>query len=396
MKLHRHLVFAVVQALKDIFDQGFYADKVIEYHLKRNKKWGSRDRRFFAESVYEMVRWWRLLWFLLSEEESLEEENLLRLFAVWLLHKGESLPDWPEFKNVKLKSTEPPSLAISESLPDWIHNLCVEQIGEEKWAKLLPALNRKANVVLRGNLLKADIVSIVKQLSAEGVEVEQVAAASEALQLKERKNVFITQAFKKGLFEVQDASSQGIAPLLMVEPGMRVVDACAGAGGKTLHLASLMQNRGRIIALDIHEHKLKELEKRARRAGVGCIETRTIKNNKTIKRLKESVDRVLLDVPCTGLGVLRRNPDTKWKLTAERLEEVKKIQSEILQNYSSMLKPGGRLVYSTCSVLPSENEKQVEKFLSANESQWKLVEEKKWWPDVDGFDGFYAAVIERV
>ncbi|MCZ8215023.1 MAG: class I SAM-dependent methyltransferase, partial [Cyclobacteriaceae bacterium] len=187
--------------------------------------------------------------------------------------------------------------------------------------------------------------------------------------------------------------SQAIAPFLQVEPGMRVIDACAGAGGKTLHLAALMQNKGRIISMDTEEWKLTELKLRARRAGVGNVETRVIESTKTIKRMEKMGDRVLLDVPCSGLGVLRRNPDAKWKLSPEFIEKVIDLQKNILHDYSMMVKPGGKLVYSTCSLMPTENEKQVATFL-ANNPDFTLEEEKHIWPS-EGFDGFYMARVVR-
>jgi 16S rRNA (cytosine967-C5)-methyltransferase len=176
---------------------------------------------------------------------------------------------------------------------------------------------------------------------------------------------------------------------------MRVVDACAGAGGKSLHLAALMRNQGTIISLDTEAWKLDELRRRAKRNGVQIIQTRPIESSKTIKRLHGTADRLLLDVPCSGLGTLRRNPDAKWKLTPEFLDNVRATQADILRSYSKILRPGGQLVYATCSILPSENEKQVERFLSENPN-FRLLEERKLTPAEHGFDGFYMARIEMV
>ncbi|NUO01804.1 MAG: RsmB/NOP family class I SAM-dependent RNA methyltransferase, partial [Saprospiraceae bacterium] len=191
-------------------------------------------------------------------------------------------------------------------------------------------------------------------------------------------------------------SSQLVAPFLEVQPGMRVVDACAGGGGKTLHLAARMQNKGSIIALDTEGWKLDALRKRATRAGASIIETRHIQNNKVIKRLHGSADRVLLDVPCSGLGVLRRNPDAKWKLDPAFLDRVRQTQAGILQQYSAICKTGGKLVYATCSILPSENEAQVARFLEANSNAFRLIAQQRILPQDDGFDGFFMALMERV
>ena len=262
-----------------------------------------------------------------------------------------------------------------------------------KWDGELHALNEEANVVLRANTIKIKKSQLQALLADQEIYTKSDKDFPDALILEQRQNIFSLAEFKEGLFEVQDAGSQLIAPFLKVEPGHRVIDACAGGGGKTLHLAALLQNKGRIIAMDTEEWKLEELKKRARRAGAGNIETRVIESSKTIKRLENSADRLLLDVPCSGLGVLKRNPDAKWKLSLDFIEKVKSIQQKILIEYSSMLKPGGLMVYSTCSILPSENEKQVEKFLSEVKS-FHLIEQKTVNPS-QGFDGFYVALLKR-
>jgi 16S rRNA (cytosine967-C5)-methyltransferase len=177
---------------------------------------------------------------------------------------------------------------------------------------------------------------------------------------------------------------------------MRVVDACAGAGGKTLHIASLMENKGQIIAMDIYENKLNELKRRAKRNGAHNIENRVIDSTKPIKKLYDKADRVLIDAPCSGLGVLRRNPDAKWKLQPEFIDKIKVTQQEILQQYSRMTKVGGKLVYATCSVLPSENQDQVKTFLASEAgANFVLLNDKKVLAHKSGFDGFYMALLER-
>jgi len=186
---------------------------------------------------------------------------------------------------------------------------------------------------------------------------------------------------------------------MKVEPGLRVVDACAGAGGKTLHIASLMKNKGKVIAMDIEDWKLQELKKRLRRNGVDIVETRLIDSNKVIKRMESAADRVLLDVPCSGMGVLRRNPDSKWKLTEARLRELQELQREILVQYSSMVKKDGYLIYATCSLLPSENREQINWFLeNSNQTQarWQFEEDVALFPHRDRFDGFYMARLKRL
>lgn len=398
MKIHRHLVEEILAALRQIIEEGARADKVIEKFLKSHRKWGSRDRKFFAENVYEVVRWHRLLSHLAGSK------NLWKIWGVHWLRSGQQLPkDWPETNGLSLEEirNQEKSLsagAIRESFPDALYDLCQQELGAE-WSSIAMALNKPAEVFLRANTLKSTPQEVIASLEQDQIFAEQLREKElpHALKLKERKNVFSSQAFKNGLFEVQDAASQFVAPFLEVQPGHRVVDACAGGGGKTLHLASLMKNKGKIIAMDIYDWKLNELKQRARRNSVDIIETRLIESSKTIKRMHETADRVLLDVPCSGLGVIRRNPDAKWKINQTEITRLNQLQQEILSSYSSMVKKGGQLVYATCSILPSENEHQVQKFLQSPQGQgWELVKDMHLRPDLQGYDGFYAALLKKI
>jgi 16S rRNA (cytosine967-C5)-methyltransferase len=399
MRLHRNLVLAVIHALDLIYNEQEYADKVVQKTLKLDSRWGARDRKFIAETIYDMVRWKRLYNEIAGTKEHYTRDNIWKNFAVWAILKGITLPDWKYFvgtptRRIKGKFDELQAIRkFRESIPDWMDEVAVEELGT-KWDAEIKELNKQARVILRVNTLKISKQELQKKLREEDIDTEMVPRSPDALVLTERKNVFLTQAFKKGYFEVQDASSQLVAPFLDVQPGQKVVDTCAGAGGKTLHLASLMENKGQIIAMDIHAHKLAELKKRAKRDGAHNIETRPIEGTKTIKKLKGKADRVLIDAPCSGLGVLKRNPDSKWKLNPEFLERVKKTQAEILDQYASMVKNGGKLVYATCSILPSENELQVKAFLK-NHPEFSFVKDLKVSPAKTGFDGFYMALMER-
>lgn len=390
MKLFPNTVRGVVHALHDIFIEKYYADKVIERTLKSNPKWGARDRAFVAESVYEIVRWWRLI------RELSPSNDFYHLFGTYWLLQGNALPGWEEFKGIDDKTLSErreriQDRAVLQSIPDWLDTMGEELLGE-KWERELDSLNRQAEVVLRVNTLKITRENLKRKLEELGIQSYMPKGYPDALVLLERKNVFRTPLFQEGLFEVQDASSQLVAVALDVKPGMRVIDACAGAGGKSLHLAALMENKGRILAMDIEAWKLKNTKLRAKRAGVSIVETRAIEGSKSIKRLRESADRLLLDAPCSGLGVLRRNPDAKWKLQPEIIHKVQGIQKEILEQYPVMLKPGGILVYATCSILPTENERQVIAFLESEEGRnFSLIEEKKVLSHESGFDGFYIA-----
>ena len=402
MRLHRNLVYTVIDSIRDIFNEGVYADKAVEKALKRDKRWGSRDRKFVAETIYEIVRWKRLYAEIATVKEPFDRNNLWRMFSVWCVLKGIALPDWNQIeptpsRRIKGRFDELSRIRkYRESIPDWIDNVAVSELGEELWTKELAALNKQAEVILRTNTLNTTKKELQRILQEESIFTEFIPNHEDALKLIERANVFRTEAFKNGYFEVQDASSQLVAEYLDVEPGMKVIDTCAGAGGKTLHLASFMKNKGQIIAMDIYESKLRKLKVRARRNKVHNIDTRVIDSTKPIKKLYGKADRVLIDAPCSGLGVLRRNPDSKWKLQPEFLDNIKKVQQDILQQYSKMVKHGGKLVYATCSVLPSENQNQIAEFLASESGKdFKLVKDNKVLAHTSGFDGFYMAQLER-
>lgn len=411
MELHRPQLAAMIEALIAIFSQGYPADKVIERQLRGHRQWGARDRRQFAEVVYDCVRWWRRLNGLRGAQQLGAEPGAVRDLASQVVREviqihlsvrgGFQLPsDW-QVENAQAQAwqnqwqdpNQPP--AIRHSLPDWLEERSRQELGVE-WPTIAEALNTQAPVFLRVNRLKADPETVLRRLNEEGVKAQKVEGLSDALVLLERRNVFVTSAFKGGLFEVQDGGSQQVVPLLKAQPSERIIDACAGAGGKTLHLAAHMKNRGRIVALDVHGRKLDELKVRARRAGVDIIEVRAIDSNKVLKRLRGSADRVLLDVPCSGSGVWRRNPDSRWRLTAQEVTRLHELQSQILTDYSRLVRAEGVVVYATCSLWPSENQHQVQKFLAQSQGEFHLEEELTIRPDESPFDGFYAARLVRL
>lgn len=393
-------MLGIKKILNSILVEKRGADRALEVAFGANKQWGGRDRRFVAEAVYEIVRWRRRLQACanqLSSQESEREaasqnepqneiEDLVRCFG--------ALKGWDGFKAAAAASsweaTGQLSTAIRESIPDWLDAWGRGQLNAQ-WDAEIAALNEQAPVDLRVNTLRTTAQALQKNLKSEGINAESL--GEEVLTLSERKNVFATKAFQRGEFEVQDRSSQLIAPFLKVELGHRVIDACAGAGGKTLHLATLLKGTGQVLALDISDRKLDELRRRAKRHGLYNIEARLIVSSETIKRLEESADRLLLDVPCSGLGVLRRNPDQKWRLSVSEIEKLRALQREILGNYSGMVKRGGLLVYATCSFMPDENERQVEWF--CEKSGYELEEQFTVLPSQRAGDGFYAARLRR-
>jgi tRNA/rRNA cytosine-C5-methylase len=400
MKLiHRNLLIGIHDALQEtFFEDKKYADKVIERLLKANKKWGSQDRAVVSEIFYNIIRWRKRLEYYIGE--GAKPNNIYRLILAYLLWSNTEYKRFDEFSGLKIadiltkiKKETFPTKAIEHSVPEWLVEILEQELGSV-WEREVIALNEQASTILRANTLKISPKSLVDELACENISAFTINGYPDAVQLEEKKNVFLTSAFKDGFFEVQDASSQKIGRFLEVAEGQRVVDACAGAGGKTLHLSALMKNKGQIIALDIFEWKLAELKRRAKRAGAHNIETRLISDNKVIKRLHEKADRLLIDAPCSGLGVLKRNPDSKWKIDTEFIDRIKVEQQKILQDYSKMLKKGGKMIYATCSILPSENNLQVEKFLS-NNPDFRLIKDEKIMPS-QGYDGFYMALIERI
>ncbi len=393
VKLHRTLAEGCGRILLDVFEGGQVLDRVLDQVFRENPKWGKRDRSFVAETVFEVVRWRRALGFVAGSD------TLESLCAAQWNRAGLEIPDWWEWPGAareemtareELLGSEP--RAIHESIPEWLDQRGVAELGAA-WDAEITALNRRAPVFLRVNRLRLSPTDALQWLEENGVQASLVPGAPDALVLPEGKSLPKPLA-AEGLVEIQDAGSQAIAPLLEVEPGMRVIDACAGAGGKTLHLAALMQSRGEIVAMDISAAKLSELRRRAVRAGTRIIRTETWRTD-TLQRYAGWADRVLIDAPCSGLGTLRRQPDLKWRLTQATLEKTKRLQRRLLDHYTGLLKPGGKFVYATCSVLPSENEGQLA-LLEERDGRFKIEAELKVSPAATGWDGFYAARLTGV
>lgn len=400
MKLHNNLLTTSEKCIDEIMNGGKLASLVIKNAFFENKKLGGRDRRFIAETVYEVVRNFRLLANISFGRDYHQGDSVREMIMNYLyLFKPDDFPqlkedaekrtrlrtDYDNYKNIR---------KIRESVPDWLDMKGEEELGAS-WETEISSLNEQAKLVIRVNTLITTREALTEALKREDIPAIALNGYDDACVVDQRKNLYSSKAFKEGLFEVQDASSQLVAPFLKPEKNLRVIDACAGAGGKSLHLATLMKNTGKIISLDVDEWKLKELQRRAKRNGITNIETRLIESAKTIKRLENTADRLLLDVPCSGSGVLRRNPDAKWRLTEDELKRLILLQKDILFRYTRVLKSGGLVVYATCSIFPSENEKQVTEFLKSN-SNFKLEEQVKISPAESGFDGFFIARLRKL
>ena len=391
MKLHRNLALAICATLAEIFERDAVAERAVAASFEAHPKWGKRDRAFVAQSVYEIVRWRRLL------EFAVQDDSPWALLAAHLARENQSLPPWNEFKpfnapwmrtRLQIDGLE---RAIEQSIPDWLDEVGARELGA-RWSDELKALNEEAPVVLRANTLKNSRDELRAKLSELGFATTTLDGLPDALQLTQRKAVTRSPLYKDGLFEIQDAASQMVAPFAGAKPGMNVLDACAGAGGKTLHLAAQMNNEGELRALDVSEAKLAELERRAARAGAKV--QIALVNDKSLTQLRGWADRLVLDMPCSGSGTLRRQPDLKWRLSPEWLERLRATQREILSRYCALVADDGEIVYATCSILSSENEQQIAWFVEAF-PEWRLLDERVVSTAQTGFDGFYMARLGR-
>ena len=379
MKLHRNVVAGVITGLKDILLGQKQADLVVGRLLQSNKNWGARDRNFIAENIYHITRYKRLYAYCCDVTPANESE-FWKILGAKLILENTALPEWSEFEGLNTehilqKNEEAQKIRkIRESVPDWLDELGEHELGAA-WESELTALNQPAKLCIRINRLRNTANAVKQFLEEQKISFHETGLAPDALVLDERKNLTRSEAYKNGWFEIQDVSSQCVAPFAEVEPGMLVIDGCAGAGGKTLHIGSLMQNKGDIIAFDVSKAKLEELAMRAKRAGCTIIKTVEAENlNAPLKiRFRERADRLLLDVPCSGTGVLRRKPDAKWSLSAQFISQIIATQASILDTYTSLLKTNGLLIYSTCSILPSENEKQIAAFVERTAGTFELL-----------------------
>lgn len=409
------------------------ADKVVDNYFKERRYLGSHDRGSIAELVYWVVRHKAALEWWATRSGTAPSARTLTLAA--LLFRNEAsvtqlanLFDGSRYAPSPLTDREwqfvhliKPPLA-NPDMPDWVRlnypqwmEAQLKQSLGKTLEKGMQALQNQAPVDLRVNTLRTDRETLIDRLNEEGFDAAPTTLSPVGIRLKKRSAIFASPLFKEGLFEMQDEGSQAVSLLVDAQPGQKVIDFCAGAGGKTLCIAAQMQNRGRLLAWDTSGKRLAQLPVRLKRAGVSNTEWHALssESDQYIKRHKQTADRVLLDVPCSGSGTWRRNPDLKWRFTAQDLDEVLDVQRRILESASRLVKPGGRLIYATCSLLSCENETQVDNFLKTR-NNFRVVCAKKIWnktslndatddvsylsltPHQDGVDGFFAAVLERI
>ena len=397
MKLHRNVALGIVSGLEKTLYEKYQAAEVIKRLFKSNLRWGSKDRRTIAQAFYDIIRQKRLLHALCGSER--EEVNLWCLLGCWLVLNDFHIPEWTEFNKINAQEIRGKALVLVKdrrykySIPDWLDQMGVEAYGEITWEKEIASLNTPANLIVRVNTLVTTVKKLKYLLENKyNIITHLVPDYPHALVFEKKESLMSINEYRKGWFEVQDANSQKISPWLEAEPGKYYIDACAGAGGKSLHLANLTKDSAKIVALDIHPAKLNELRKRCHRNNIQSVSTVNVKDKKILQTLEPDTDGILIDAPCSGLGVLKRNPDTKWNISPEQLNEILKTQEKILQTYPPLVKKGGKLVYATCSILPEENKLQVEKFLSSQlGSKFELEKEYTYFSHLTGFDGFYCA-----
>lgn len=422
---------AAIEVLEAIEKSGRPADQVASFYFKSRRYIGAKDRRAVTETVWRVLRrkarldWW------LARICPDQTDARARVLADMVIDGG-ALPDdelfqgphacpRPDAEDRKALERLAQEPLFHRDQPAWVRGEYPEWLEERllaTYGDALPghmgAMREEAGIDLRVNTLKADRAKAIAALAAQGVEATPTKLSPLGLRLNRRMALVELLAWRDGLIEVQDEGSQLVALLVDARPGMAVVDYCSGAGGKTLAMAATMENKGRIVACDVAEWRVDKAGPRLRRANVNNVTRRVItgETDKWIKRNAGSFDRVLVDAPCSGTGTWRRNPDAKWQMTPNDLEEVTASQATILQSASRLVKPGGRLIYATCSILREENEAQIERFL-AQHPEYKPVPVPEVWatfspdpcpvagpwlrlsPLEHGTDGFFTAVLEK-
>lgn len=430
-------VQAAIEILEAVDAQRAPADVVAGGYFKSRRYIGAKDRAAIAGLVYGVLRhraqldWW--LARVARDADGSAADNRRRAIA-WLA-VGEGWPaerigaafDGGRFRPPRLSPAEarlvdaligrtlehpaqPPW--VRHNYPEWLHPALRARFGDDL-ASEMAALGMPAPLDLRANALKTTRDEALRRLAAEGLEVTPTRWSPWGIRVNGRPPLTGIGAFREGLVEVQDEGSQLAALLVAARPGFRVCDFCAGAAGKSLAIAAAMANKGRIVALDVSGKRLEGATRRLRRAGVFNVEARTLSSERDpwVKRHRASFDRVLVDAPCSGTGTWRRNPDGKWALRPVDIDELTALQRRILDSAARLVRPGGRLVYVTCSVLPAENEDQIEWFRNTH-AGFRPVPVVEIWaetiggapptrdtylrlsPARHGTDGFFVAVLE--
>lgn len=368
--------FHILSILNGYDEQTLPLDLFMRNYFRVHKALGSKDRAYIAETSYAMIRWRGLLDYLC--EAPPDWEKRLDVYLSPLFEDGK--------RNPKIAAH------VRLSFPKILYDQIVASHGIESAESICRISNQPAPTTVRINLMKRTRDEMLA-LWKDKYEVRPCPRSSSGIVFERRINFFEMPEFKEGLFEVQDEGSQLLGDLVQAKPGDLVLDYCAGAGGKTLAFAPAMGNKGQIYLHDIRKHALLDCKKRLRRAGIQNAQIVHAEEEK-LKKLKKRMDWVLVDAPCTGTGTLRRNPDMKWKFDEGIVERLRGQQRMIFEKALSFLKPGGRIVYSTCSILNQENREQVEHFMKTYDLKLE-GEIFESLPVEGGMDGFYGAVLTR-
>ena len=407
---------AAAETLRRVLQFEHPADAVLSRYFREHRQLGQHDRAFIAESVFGVLRRKRLL------DHLTGDAGPRRLLLAWLtriagisgreLHAALTDDEVTWLSGIRAASPGDLPLAVQAEFPDWLVERLRPQMPEATILALGRALQQPAPLDLRVNTLHADRDTVLRQLAAGGIRGEATPYSPIGIRLKDKPALNLHPLFLDGSVEVQDESSQLLGYLVAPKRNELIVDFCAGAGGKTLMLGAMMQSRGRIYAFDVSAKRLAQLKPRLKRSGLSNLHPKLIQNENDIrvKRLGGKIDRVLVDAPCSGLGTLRRNPDLKWRQSPQTLAELTLKQASILRSAARLLKPGGRLVYATCSLLTEENQDIVTAFLAEHDNfnalncndifkQQQIGLDTgpylQLWPHLHATDGFFAAVIER-
>lgn len=420
-----HVIRAAELLSQILTDERMPADARMDQYFKAHKEMGKRDRGVVAELTYGVLRHCRMIDARLGDMSEGWPGYQRRVGALLMIQQGVSMRGLEKYmdetmaKEVAeaLRGTPATSLpnAVRYSIPDLVWQAWVEQWGEEATIKLAQSLLSAAPADIRVNSLKATREPVQASLAAAGFEVTMVEGVPTALRQAGRAPLFRTDAFQQGWFEMQDAGSQVLGALLPVVSGQKVVDFCAGAGGKTLQLAAAMQNKGSLIACDVSEARLNRMRPRLARAGVDNVRIMPLasETDARLKKLRGSQDAVLVDAPCSGSGTWRRSPDMKWR--DMELTALNATQLSVLTSAAKLVREGGYVVYATCSLMNSENEAVVEAFLAQHSDYVRLPAQQRLTeagyvlpdsaftdqgalqlrPDLHGMDGFYAVLLQR-
>lgn len=416
MRLPPAIVTWTEEVLREVLRFTGPADVTLSYFFRAHPKIGSRERGVIAEAVYGLLRN-RSAYTNFSESGSGSAMRRLSLLGLADAVGVDSIGGLSEeekqwlMRVMQIDRSNLP-LLLRTNLPQWLLDKLIARYGEEETIRIAEGLNRPAPLDLRVNAVKSSREEALAALTEASVDCQPTPYGPLGIRLARKPALQNLSLFKDGAIEVQDEGSQLLAQLVGAKRGEMVVDFCAGAGGKTLALGAAMRNTGRLYAFDVAEKRLSKLKPRLARSGLSNVHPVVIahENDIKVKRLAGKVDRVLVDAPCSGLGTLRRNPDMKWRHTQQSVDELNAKQHGILAGAARLVKPGGRLVYATCSILDEENEAVVAQFLSTHEDfvlvpmNDVLAEQKiplqageylRLFPHLHQTDGFFAAVLER-